>query len=294
MPPLYYPRHISVLLPNATQDCLLRLSATFHTILGCSFLPCSWRKWTRCTIFYIPAKAGRLIVFPVIQPVSVSMASPQSYVQPSYSALHPDGIGVSDVPLNVYPPKQSIPSSCPVCHKSFRRWQDRNRHLQSHLPYWIGCSFDSCSWRGYRIDIFKKHWYREHQPTSRPPDENGSKLYDPVPLVDRIVEGSVLIEDAENWAVERIKKIAVVLEKEVLLADPWGWKDKNWMDSRQYSHRRFAKMHHPSTPALSSVPPTKLSISAPKSAPVLVVQGSLHQGRKRTAISTTALPHLFW
>ena len=114
------------------------------------------------------------------------------------------------------------------------------------------------------MDIFRKHWHNEHQSTNQVPDESGSKLYDPMPLVDDIVSGSISIEDAENWAVERIKKIAVILDKQALLTDPWGRKKKKLKGSRQYS--RFAETNAlpiTSTPAFSPVPPTKLWASAP-------------------------------
>jgi hypothetical protein len=212
-----------------------------------------------------------MIVFHAIQLVSVSMVSPGgSYVQPTYiiPALRADNI--PDVPLKVYPPTQP-PSTwpCPLCRESFRRWQDRNRHIQSHLPYWIGCSYDACSWRGYRIDIFRKHWHNEHQSTNQVPDESGSKLYDPMPLVDDIVRGSVSIEDAENWAIERIKKIAAVLDKQALLTDPCGRKEKNFKLKGSRKYPRFAETNTllptgiASTPTYSSVPPTKLWVSAP-------------------------------
>ncbi len=163
----------------------------------------------------------------MVQPVSVSRVSPESYVQPPYTipALPQDRI--SDVPLIVHPPRPSVRIwSCPLCHEPFRRPQDRNRHLPSHLPYWIGCSYDGCSWRGYRVDTFRKHWSSEHQSTSQVADESGSKLYDPGPLVEGIVRDSVSIGDAENWAVTRIREIASALSKQELLTDPWGRKGK--------------------------------------------------------------------
>ncbi len=163
----------------------------------------------------------------MIQPASVSRVSPESYVQPSYTipALRQERI--SDVPPNEHPPRPPMRTwLCPRCRKPFRRPQDRKRHLQSHLPFWIGCSYDGCPWRGYRLDTFRKHWSSEHQSTSQVADESGSKLYDPGPLVEGIVRDSVSIGDAENWAVTRIREIASALGKQELLTDPWGRKGK--------------------------------------------------------------------
>lgn len=211
--------------PSVVTPASLRTLPPHHP--GWSPTPLSYSPYDpRLAMSFAPP--GRLD----IQPVSVSRASPDGYVQPlaSYStipALRQDRI--SDVPLNVYPPPRPPVRKwlCPLCGEPYRRPQDRNRHIPSHLPYWICCSHDRCSWRGYRLDTFRKHWHSEHQSTGRMPDESGSTLYDPGPLVEGIVRGSVSVGAAENWAVTMIKKIAVTLDKQGLLTDPWGRKEKN-------------------------------------------------------------------
>ncbi|KAI9437639.1 hypothetical protein H4582DRAFT_1956626, partial [Lactarius indigo] len=170
-----------------------------------------------------------------IQPVSVSRVSPVDYVQPPYTfpALRQDGL--SDVPPIVHPPRPLVRTwICPRCRKPFRRPQDRKRHLLSHLPFWVGCSFGGCSWRGYRLDTFRKHWCREHRSSEVVPDESGSRLYDPGPLVDGIIGGAISIGDAESSAITWVRNVALSLDKDELFMDPWGRKGKSLKSSRKH------------------------------------------------------------
>jgi len=131
--------------------------------------------------------------------------------------------------------------------------------------------------------------YDEHQSQSTGLDKHGYQLYDPWPLVEGIVGGSVSIGDAESWAITRIKNIALELDRQELLMDPWGRKGKNLKGCRKYS--RFAERTNAlpvtsPTPASSSVPPAKLGISlyhtslpelfaTPKGAELLMTHPSL-------------------
>ncbi|KAH8993532.1 hypothetical protein EDB92DRAFT_417101 [Lactarius akahatsu] len=204
-----------------------------------------------------------------IQPVSVSgvSAGKKNYVQSSYTFPTLRQGRLSDVPPIVHPSRPPLRNwLCPRCREPFRRPQDRNRHLLSHLPYWVACSYGGCSWRGYRLDAFRKHRDSEHRSTSQVPDENGSRLYDPGPLVDGIVRGSISIGDAENWAIRRIRNKALSLDNDELFMDPWGRKGKNLKSSRQ--HSRFAERAKAlpitsPTPAFSSAPPAKLCNISP-------------------------------
>jgi hypothetical protein len=163
----------------------------------------------------------------------------------------------------MYPAKKPI-LPCPLCPnlKHFGRQQDRCRHLLSHLPYWISCSCSGCSWRGYRLDAFKRHWYSEHKSTNLAPDEDGSTLYNPKPLIRKIVQNPDSIGDAQIQAVSWVKEMAMVLCKQDLFADPWGHK-RNLMDALQLSETDLLP-NSPLTPAFSSLPPTQpLWLSAP-------------------------------
>ena len=133
-------------------------------------------------------------------------------------------------PTNAPAPESSRkPLLCPVCNIGFSRTQERNRHLASHLPCWIACSFEACRWRGDRRDIFNKHLWDEHQTTTLA--VRGYQLYDPKPLVQGIVKGSISIGDAEQRALGEVEKMALVLSKlgvskRDLLEDPTGRKGK--------------------------------------------------------------------
>lgn len=158
----------------------------------------------------------------MIQPVSVSRVHHESYVQP-YTVQTHRRCRTSNRPLNMYPAKQTR-LLCPLCPKHFTRDQDRYRHLLSHLPYWIGCSCDGCSWRGYRLDAFRKHWYSEHRSISPVPDEDGSKLYNPKLLVRKLVQNPASKGDTEVQAISWVTEKAMALCKLEFLADPWGHK----------------------------------------------------------------------
>lgn len=150
---------------------------------------------------------------------------------------------------------------CPLCLQKFSRRQDRDRHLPSHLPYWIGCSRNDCSWRGYRIDAFRKHWYCEHQST---PDEEGSKLYDPRPLTRKLVKNPTSIGDAEIQAISWVMGKAMTLCKQEFFADPWGHK-RNSKGFRQHPRSSETDALPITLPTpFSSLPPTQpLCVSAP-------------------------------
>jgi hypothetical protein len=137
-----------------------------------------------------------------IQPASVSRVHHGSHVHRYAVHTHRRGRS-SNRPLNMYPAKNPM-LPCPLCPGTFGRLQDRDRHVPSHLPYWIGCSFDGCSWRGYRLDTFRKHWYSEHKSTNQAPDEDGSTLYDPKPFIRKIVQNPASKGDAEFQPTRRL------------------------------------------------------------------------------------------
>ena len=207
-------------------------------------------------------RAG-LIVFRLIQSVSVPRVGPKSDVLPPYTVPALRQERISGVPLNVYPPEQWF---CPLCQEPSRRRQDRDRHLHLHLPFWLACSYDSCNWRGYRLDAFRRHWRSEHQSSKQVPDESGSKLYDPAPLVKGIVGNPLSIGHAIIWAVAKIKEKAAALNKQGLLTDPWGRNGmKKFQGPRQEFHFSEKRNALPisattsSTTAFSSVSPAKLA-----------------------------------
>ncbi len=158
------------------------------------------------------------------QPVFVSSSGPTGHVQSSHTIPVLRQNRTSAAPPNAHPPSSKPLVPCPVCGVPSRRAQERNRHLLSHLPYWIACSFDTCTWRGDRLDTFTKHLYDEHQTIRL--DEHGYWLYNPWPLVNGVVEGSISIEHAKQCAIAEVVNIASVIGKQELLGDPCGRKEK--------------------------------------------------------------------
>ncbi|KAH9034140.1 hypothetical protein EDB84DRAFT_77225 [Lactarius hengduanensis] len=161
------------------------------------------------------------------QPVSVSIIGPVGHVQPSHSTtsmLRQNRTPAAPRKTHSHPSKPKPLVHCPVCGVPSKRRQERDRHLLSHLPCWIACSFGLCLWRGDRFDMFTKHLFEEHQTTE--PHGHGFQLYNTRPFVDGLVKGTISIEDAKQRAIAKVKAIASVIGEQEFLEDPWGRKGK--------------------------------------------------------------------
>jgi len=84
----------------------------------------------------------------------------------------------------------SIPLGCPVCQNTFPRVQERNRHVESHLPHSILCPFQGCTWTGRRKWDFKEHWRRKHLEAGEAPGVGANELYDLRDYAKSIVKGT--------------------------------------------------------------------------------------------------------
>jgi hypothetical protein len=116
----------------------------------------------------------------------------------------------------------SIPPECPVCKKAFRRVQERNRHLESHLPHSIHCPSRDCHWTGRRQSHFKEHWGRDHSKTDNAPGRKLNEIYDPKEFAKLIVDGSSPVEDVARSAFLKARERLVELGKEDVGAKVWG------------------------------------------------------------------------
>jgi hypothetical protein len=87
----------------------------------------------------------------------------------------------------------SIVHGCPVCQTEFKRVQERNRHVETHLPHWILCLFEDCDWTGRRPCDFKKH-RKKHPEAGQATVEDPIGLYNPTEFVDMIFEGTPVDE----------------------------------------------------------------------------------------------------
>ncbi|KAI0250319.1 hypothetical protein BJV78DRAFT_590078 [Lactifluus subvellereus] len=155
------------------------------------------------------------------QAVPGSGASSMGYMQPPY--IPPV---LQDMALEPASERSVRSWPCPICAASFRRWQDQKRHILSHLPHWIYCPDPDCSWRGDRPDAFKKHWCGDHPSSSQEPDKHEFTIYDPEPLIESILEGSILIEEAQSYAVSEVRRRTQELDKSALWDNSWGRKGR--------------------------------------------------------------------
>lgn len=172
--------------------------------------------------------------FPLLvrQAVQGFVGVPTSSIQlPALSDLSPQAENIDVLPV-WRRPVHSFPCLVPRCPSSFSRAQDQRRHLLIHLPRWIHCPAPDCSWRGDRLSAFARHWGRDHPSSSQVPEEDQCKIFDPLPLMKGIADGSVCIQDAQKYAVSMVKKKASILGKPELFENPWGRKQRKQRKAR--------------------------------------------------------------
>lgn len=113
---------------------------------------------------------------------------------------------------------------CCICLKPFHRWQERDRHEQTHLPYFLHCPVPHCEWRGNRAHLFKTHWQKDHRPYHQHhgPSPEGIKTYDPRTILNLLRTGAISRSDAEVQAMVMVQVQACELQKQNMWTDPWG------------------------------------------------------------------------
>ena len=135
--------------------------------------------------------------------------------------------GVANIRSKVSAPKRPAHDAdrlCPICSVPLGRSQDRRRHILSHLPHWLHCPDPGCSWRGDRFETLNKHRRKIHLFNSQEPDKNMVIIYDPWPLVQGIIQGAILIEDAKAFAILMVERKASEVGKSRVWRDLWGRK----------------------------------------------------------------------
>ena len=120
------------------------------------------------------------------------------------------------------PSSESIPPECPVCKKTFRRVQERNRHLESHLPHSIHCPSRDCYWTGRRQSHFKGYWDKGHSKTDNVPGREFNEIYDPKEFVKLIVDGTLPVQDVARSAFLKARERLVELGREDMETNVWG------------------------------------------------------------------------
>jgi hypothetical protein len=123
--------------------------------------------------------------------------------------------------------------SCPVCRTTFRRPQDRKRHMLIHLPCWLQCPLPGCAWRGDRWSNLDHHTRKYHSSLSSQirnwkDDKNEpSTIYDPWPLVEGIFKGEITSQNATQMAFNFVREKARKVDKlELWEVNFWGRKEK--------------------------------------------------------------------
>lgn len=154
----------------------------------------------------------------------------QGFMGGSLSSLQPPALSPRAGIVDLLPIRKRRVHTfpCPVlgCPSSFGRAQDQRRHLLTHLPRWIHCPAPDCSWRGDRLSAFLRHWGRDHPSSSQVPEEDQCKIYDPLPLMKGIADGSVSIQAAQKYAISMVQKKASILGKPELFENLWGRKQR--------------------------------------------------------------------
>jgi len=69
-----------------------------------------------------------------------------------------------------------------------------------------------------------KHRRKIHLFNSQEPDKNMVIIYDPWPLVQGIIQGAILIEDAKAFAILMVERKASEVGKSRVWRDLWGRK----------------------------------------------------------------------
>jgi len=139
------------------------------------------------------------------------------FLAPHSTQLEGDNAPVYD-PLQL--PPDTLPT-CPVCGQTFKRKQERNRHLRSYLPHCIYCPFPGCAWRCDRHDNLRNHWEKNHADYGQAPQKRGCEIYNPDAFVKSVSRGEMSIEQAAESALSEVIRRAFEEDKQDLWAENW-------------------------------------------------------------------------
>lgn len=115
--------------------------------------------------------------------------------------------------LQTYEIAAAILYPCPICERHFRRWQERDRHLESYLPHSIYCP--DCNWTGRRQWDFKEHWKRKHKDAGRVPGEDENEIYNTNDYVKSILEGTPVDDVARSAFAEAQERLGKLKKTEM-------------------------------------------------------------------------------
>ena len=150
---------------------------------------------------------------------------------PSHPVLPtlPSQINSTTTPATAIP---GNPKQCPACGTKLNRWQDRDRHISTHLPHWIHCPLPHCSWRGNRIKSIELHWKRQdhlrhHESYGSTLRQEQFEIFDPQVFVNQIKAGTISTKDAAAQALIIVTAKASLLQKPSMSENRWGYKLKS-------------------------------------------------------------------
>jgi hypothetical protein len=143
----------------------------------------------------------------------------------------PSQIDITTPPATAVP-RDPKPSWCPACGVKFTRWQDRDRHIVTHLPHWIHCPLPHCAWRGNRVKSINLHWKRQdhlqyHESYGNTPRLEQFQIFNPQEFVAQIKDGTISASDAAVLALIIVGVKAKQLQKSSMSENPWGYKLKS-------------------------------------------------------------------
>ncbi|KAF8265734.1 hypothetical protein EI94DRAFT_279597 [Lactarius quietus] len=189
------------------------------------------------------------------------MPSENHFANVSYlfSASHQQWAGTEDLVYTQPQPNLPAPSypiqstttpltatrnrwQCPICPGSFPRWQERDRHELTHIPYFMHCPLPHCAWRGNRAGSFKKHWQQEdhrcyHGLYGRSPERSQIETFDPWVILNQIANGAISHYEGEVQAIVLVRMKACELQRPCMWMDPWGRNKRHLMGrSRRQAH----------------------------------------------------------
>ena len=115
-----------------------------------------------------------------------------------------------------------LPVFCPECREQVGyRQQNLKRHILSvHLPCWIYCPNQSCTWRGTRKEELNKHIDKEQ--CGPKPERDQYQIYDTRLILGWILEDDVPFNVAVGYALDFVGERAIELGKVEAWRDLWG------------------------------------------------------------------------
>ncbi|KAH9952555.1 hypothetical protein BC827DRAFT_254759 [Russula dissimulans] len=116
----------------------------------------------------------------------------------------------------------SQPFVCPRCERGFRRWQDKARHICTHLPHSYHCPLARCPWRSGRYENVTRHWNNTHPEYGPVPSRQQSQIFYSKGLVTAIIDGALTVDDAAEIALLVVAIKAVELDKGDVWQNGWG------------------------------------------------------------------------